>query len=269
MRLAVSTVAFPGVPPVELPGRVRALGVDGLALTVSDHGSLAADAPRNEIEAFRNACREKDVTVSAVYGYAGRGMLAEAGTRLRDIELAKRCIDLAAHLQAPLCRLFAGTSRGTDDVIDRFVEACEPVAVHAAGSGVKIGLPTHHDLAFDPVSCRRLIEGLGRHRAGIVFNGPSMELDGIDPVGALGDMIGLVEQVELKDWRRVGGHDVPVPLGSGEAKVMPVVGCLAGAGFEGWMTLHHLKQHHPELPELTAAEGGAVRSMYAASRKHG
>lgn len=267
MRLAVSTVAFPGASAGDLPRLARALGVEGLAVTVSPNGSLRPDASGAEIEAFRTACHARGVRVSAVYGYAGRGMLADAVARRDDVDLARRCLDLAARLEAPLCRLFAGVSKPTDDLIDRFVEACEPVGVHAAGLGVKIGLPTHHDFAYDAVSCRRLIDGLGRDRAGILFNGPSMELDGIDPVTALDEMYDLVEQVELKDWRRVAGHDVPVVLGTGEATVKPIMDYLAADGFDGWLTVHHLRQHHPELPELTSATTDAVRAVYAASEK--
>lgn len=264
MLLAASTVAFPGMGLADLPGNANALGIDGLAVTVSARGTMAPDVSQADIAAFRLGCLESDVHVSAVYGYAGRGLLGNAAARQGDIDLARRCLDLAAELEAPLCRLFAWTSRPTDDLIDRFVEACAPVTSHAAGLGVLIGLPTHHDLASSPASCRRLIDGLGRHRAGIIFNGPSMELDGIDPLAALGEILDLVEQVELKDWRRVDGHGVPVPLGTGEATVLPIVEHLAARRFQGWITLHHLKQHHPELPHLTAAAGEAVRAVYAA-----
>jgi len=45
----------------------------------------------------------------------------------------------------------------------------------------------HHDLAFDPRSCRRLIEGLGRANAGIIFTGANLERDGIAPLAALAE----------------------------------------------------------------------------------
>ena len=265
MRLAASTVAFPGMALADLPDCASALGLDGLAVTVSPRGSMTPDASAEDVARFRLGCRERNVHLSALYGYAGRGLLGGSAEVQNDIDLARRCLDLAEALGAPVCRVFAGTSRPTDDLIDRFIERCRPVASHAAGLGVKLGFPTHHDLAFDPASCRRLIDGLGRDRAGIIFNGPTMELDGIDPVVALGEMIGLVEQVELKDWRRSGGHEIPVPLGLGDATVMPIVEYLAAEGFEGWVTLHHLKQHHPELPDLTLAAGEAVRAAYAGS----
>ena len=267
MRLSASTVAFPGMALAVLPAHARALGVDGLAVTVSPRGAMAPDASPADLSRFRLGCREQNVQVSALYGYAGRGLLGSSAEAQDDIDLAKRCLDLTVELGAPVCRLFAGTARPTDDLIDRFIERCRPVASHAAGLGVKLGFPTHHDLAFDPASCRRLIDGLGRDRAGIIFNGPSMELDGIDPVAALGEMIGLVEQVELKDWRRNGVSDIPVPLGQGDATITPIVEYLAEEGFTGWVTLHHLKQHHPELPDLTFAAGEAIRAVYAASKR--
>lgn len=261
--ISASTVAFPGLPLAELPQRAVALGLDGIALTVSAHGSMRPDAPESEIRDFQARCRDAGIRVSALYGYAGRGMLADARALAADLDLARHCIDLGARLEAPLCRIFAGSERPTDELIDRFVEACRPAAEHAYQAGLILGFPTHHDLAFDPDSCRRLIAGLGRERAGIIFNGPSMELDGIAPVAALHSMRDLVVQLELKDWRRVGEKEIPTALGAGKAKVWPLVEALDAVAFDGWVTLHHLKQHHPELPELESGAADTVRRVAA------
>lgn len=266
MRISASTVAFPGLSLAELPARAAALGLDGLALTVAERGSLRPDASDTEIRDVQARCRDLGIRVSALYGYAGRGMLGDAVARASDLDLARRCIDLAARLEAPVCRIFAGSGRPTDDLVDRFIEACRPAAEHAARAKVVLGFPTHHDLAYDPGSCRRLVEGFGQGRAGIIFNGPSLELDGIAPVATLREMRDLVIQAELKDWRREGAQDIPVPLGEGEATVWPIVEALHATAFDGWVTLHHLKQHHPELPDLERGAAEAVRRL-AANRR--
>jgi sugar phosphate isomerase/epimerase len=190
-------------------------------------------------------------------------MLGDAVERENDLDLARRCIDLAARLEAPVCRIFAWSGRPTDALIDRFIEACRPAAEHAALAGILLGFPTHHDLASDPASCRRLVDGFGRDRAGIIFNGQSLEIDGIAPVTALRTMSDIVVQAELKDWLRAGGHHVPTPIGLGDATVWPVVEALDASGFEGWLTLHHLKQHHSELPELERGVAESIRAMAA------
>lgn len=257
--ISASTVAFPGLPLAELPQRAADLGLDGLALTVSDRGSMSPDATDEEIRGFQDRCGDLGIAISAIYGYAGRGVLAAAAARAADLDLARGCIDLAARLGAPVCRIFAGSGPPADELIDRFVEACRPAAEHAGQAGIVLGFPTHHDLAFDPASCRRLVSGLGRGRAGIILNGPSMELDGIEPVAALLEMRDIVEQVELKDWVRQGAHETPRAIGDGEATVWPIVDALTAVAFEGWMTIHHLKQHHPELPDLGPGTVAAVR----------
>lgn len=262
IRIAASTVAFPGLAITELPDRAASLGLDGVAVTVFGRGStVTADTAETEIRDFAARSRDVGVRVSAIYGYAGRAMLGGATARTADLDLARRCIDLGARLEAPLCRIFAWSGRPTNDLIDRFVEACLPIADHAASTGVMLGFPTHHDLAFDPASCRRLIAGFGRGRAGIIFNGPSMELDGIAPVTALHEMRDLVSQIEVKDWRRGRGrdHETPMPIGEGQATVWPLLETVSTIAFDGWVTLHHLKQHHPELPELERNTGEAVR----------
>lgn len=261
MRLSASSVAFPDADLAELPRAAGATGVEGLALTVGERGALRPDMPPDAVDAVRRRCWDAGLAVSAVYGYAGRRVMLDRVARAQDVDLAKRCIDLAVRLEAPICRLFASTQRGTDEEIDRFLEACTPIFDHAAASGVLLCFPTHHDLAYDAASCRRLVAGFGRSRSGIIFTGPNLELDGIAPLAALAEMSDLIEQVELKDWRRRGDDALPVAIGTGEALVWPVVEQLAVGGYRGWITLHHLRQHHPELPELDAQVSAAVRDV--------
>ncbi len=82
-------------------------------------------------------------------------------------------------------------------------------------------------------------------------------------------MIDLIESVELKDWRRVDGHEIPVLLGSGEAPVLPIGAARAPTGFPGWTTLHHLKQHQPSFPRFPRNEcydPSPLRSIARAAR---
>jgi sugar phosphate isomerase/epimerase len=263
MRIAVSTVGFPGLGLMELPGAARAAGATGLALGIGPGGPLRIDTTEAVLAEFQDRCDADGIVVSATYGYAGRALLSDPTSVRSDTDLARRCIDLAARLGASVCRIFAGTERGSDPAIDRFIEACRPAADHAAGAGLRLGFPTHHDLASDPASCRRLVEGLGRDRAGIIFTGPNIELDGIDPLAALTEMTGLVLQAEVKDWIKVDGKAHPVAIGTGEAIVWPVVEALAASGFAGWVTLHHLLQHHPEMGQLSAAVAARVGGILA------
>lgn len=233
LKISASTVAFPRTPLLELPERAAALAVEGLAMTVADNGSLQLDAADSEIAAFLTRCDDFGISVSAIYGYAGRGMLGDPAARAADIELAKRCIDLAVRMGAQVSRMFAASGPPKDDLIDRFADACRPIAEHAAQAGVILGFPTHHDLAFDPASCRRLVDGLGRRRAGIIFNGPSLEMDGFAPVRALRKMRDIVVQAELKDWERRGGAFEPQPIGLGQATVWPIVEALDELDFGG------------------------------------
>lgn len=267
MRLSASSVAFPGLDLAELPQAVIAAGVEGIAINVADRSALRPDASPETVTAFDRRCRDHGVTVSAVYSYAGRRISLGGSAREQDIDLAKRCVDLAARLEAPVCRLFASTTRGTDAAIDRFVDACTSILHHATASGVTLAFPTHHDLAYDPASCRRLVAGFGGTGASIIFTGPNLQLDGIAPLDALAEMYDLVGQVELKDWRRCGGDAVPVAIGTGEAVVWPIVEALAVSGYSGWITLHHLKQHHPELPDLDRDVAAAVQRVFAAAQK--
>jgi sugar phosphate isomerase/epimerase len=263
MRIAVSTVAFPGVALRDLPRAARAVGAEGIALGVAPGGPMAPDAPAATITGFLARCRDEAVAVSAVYGYAGRRLLLDPDAVRADAAFAKRCIDLAARLGAPVCRVFAGTAPGPYPVIDRFAEACRPIAAHAAAAGLQLGFPTHHDLASDARSCRRLIEAIGRDRAGIIFTGANLELDGIAPLDALNALDGLVVQAEIKDWRRDGLQAHPAPIGEGEATVWPLAAALAAGNFSGWVTLHHLRQHHPALPPLDPAVAARIRHVFS------
>ena len=266
MRLSASSVAFPGRDLSGLPRAAAATGVDGIAINVSERSALRPDTSAAAVVDFQQRCRTEGLAVSAVYGYAGRRLLLDSVARNEDIDLAKRSIDLAAALASPVCRMFASTGPGDAEAISRFLDACVPIFDHARSADIVVAFPTHHDLAYDPVSCRQLVERFGRPRTGIIFTGPNLELDGIEPLEALSAMAGIVEQVELKDWRRHDGHATPVPIGEGEAVVWPIVEALAQSGYAGWITLHHLKQHHPELPDLDSRVSAAVRLIAERAR---
>lgn len=269
MRLAASSVAFPGSNLSELPRAALDTGVEGLAMNISERSALRPDTSLGAAALFYRQCQDEGLAVSAIYSYAGRRVLPGDAARAEDIDLAKRCIDMAVLLEAPVCRLFASTQRGTDDQIDRFLDACRPIFDYAAATDVVLAFPTHHDLAYDSHSCRRLVAGFGRSRTGIIFTGPNLELDGIEPLAALAEMYDLVEQVELKDWRREGGHAHPAPIGMGDAIVWPIVEALALANYGGWITLNHLKQHHPDLPALDKEVSAAVRKIAVCARTDG
>ena len=266
MRLSASSVAFPGLDLSELPRAAKTSGVDGIAINVSERSAMRPDTSAALVADFKEHCEAEGLAVSAVYGYAGRRLLLDSVARDEDIDLAKRSIDLAVAVASPVCRMFASTGPGDTQAISRFLDACVPIFEHAQSAGIVLAFPTHHDLAYDAASCKQLVERFGRSRTGIIFTGPNLELDGVAPLEALRAMTGIVEQVELKDWRRHDGHATPAPIGEGEAVVWPIVEALAHSGYAGWITLHHLKQHHPELPDLDSRVSAAVRLIAERAR---
>jgi sugar phosphate isomerase/epimerase len=259
MRYSVFTLAYPGKSIEELIDLSASLGYDGIDLRIADDEHLALDAPRPRRAELLKRVRDCGIRFSALYSYLGKPLVdPESSIRAAEIDRIRALVDLANDLEAPLARIWAGTSARSEEHLDRFIAAVRPAAEYAHQAGVRIVMPNHNDLAYDAPSCRRIVEGLGRDRVGIIYDPPNIERTGLDPIAEGRDMWDCVDRVEFKDWRLRGRVVVgaeqwaPVeatPLGLGEASLTPVVELLKEKQYDGWISNLYEKRWHPELPE--------------------
>lgn len=127
---------------------------------------------------FIRSVREKAAGLGlAISGTGIRNNFAspDPAVRKADVELAKRWIDVAAKLGAPVLRLFTGAvPKGYEDrweeVADWMVPCFRECAAYAATRGVRIGIQNHADMLSTADQCLRLLKAIDHPAVGLILD---------------------------------------------------------------------------------------------------
>jgi sugar phosphate isomerase/epimerase len=251
-RISFSTIALIEHPAEKVIELAAAWGFDGIDLCVSPRGHVAHDACDRTIADLRAMSEAHGLRVAGLYGYGGRKLLGGDGAD--DQALIRAEIRLASLLGTTSLRVFAGHEGEPAENAEGFAAALRPLCQEAQARGIRIVLPNHNDLAGTASRATALFRLLGLGSAGLIFNGPTLELAGQDPLTQLDLAWPLIERIEVKDFRRDGaGRPVPVALGEGDAFLGPLLAHAVARGFRGWVTVHYLRNLYPDAEDARAA----------------
>lgn len=189
-----------------------------------------------------------DELIRSVRDKADRLGLAISGTGIRnnfaspdpavrkaDVELAKRWIDVAAKLGAPVLRLFAGAvPKGYEDrwqeVADWMVPCFRECAEYAATRGVKIGIQNHADMLSTADQCLWLLKAVNHPAVGLIIDTGSFTT--ADPY----DDIARTAHLAINWQVKVSLHGRP-PRKTDYRKVMQI---LRTSGYKGFLPVETL-----------------------------
>ncbi|MBP4140097.1 sugar phosphate isomerase/epimerase family protein [Flavobacterium geliluteum] len=99
----------------------------------------------------------------------------DPAVRAADVELAKKWIEVASKLHAPVLRLFAGEiPKGYEDRWDEvaswMIECYKECASHGEKYGVKIGIQNHGDMLQTADQCLKVLKGVDSKWAGLIVD---------------------------------------------------------------------------------------------------
>lgn len=99
----------------------------------------------------------------------------DPAVRAADVELAKKWIEVASKLHAPVLRLFAGEiPKGYEDRWDEvaswMIECYKQCAAHGEKYGVKIGIQNHGDMLQTADQCLKILKGVDSKWAGLIVD---------------------------------------------------------------------------------------------------
>jgi sugar phosphate isomerase/epimerase len=251
-RVSFSTIALIEHPVESVIELAAGWGFDGIDLCVSPRGHIASDACDRTVADLRRRADAYGLRIAGLYGYGGRRLIgAECAGDEALIRAEIRC---AALLGATSVRVFAGHEGEAAENAAGFAAALRPLCAEAQGRGIRIVLPNHNDLAGTASRAAVLFRLLGHGSAGLIFNGPTLELAHHDPLAEMELAWPLIDRIELKDFRRdAAGRPIPVALGEGEASLRPLLARLAARNFGGWITIHYLRNLYPDAEDAREA----------------
>ncbi len=219
------------------------LGLDGADVSAAHVTDRSAPA----LDDLGAAAADEGVVIGMLVTYTDFTQPSARGRSLQADDL-RRWIDAAARLGTPYVRVTAGQAHpdvSESEGIEAAVAGLTGCLDHAAGAGVQLLYENHVRGSIWPLQdftqpAARFLEVARRTahtRLGILFDTANqLALDDADPLAVFEAVQPRIRAVHLSDIRRRGAFE-PAPIGRGVAPILPVLGRLVAAGFDGWISL--------------------------------
>jgi sugar phosphate isomerase/epimerase len=206
--------------------------------------------------------RARDLRVSCL-GSSAQLHHREAADRGRQMDEARRFIDLAAKLQAPYVRVF-GDKYLPDEpktaLVERVSSGLRELAAHAKGSGVEVIIESHGEVT-DSATLKAILTAAGAGAALLWDAHHTVVASKETPADTYRELGAWVRHTHLKDSRPQGTTVRYVLTGDGTVPVRETVKVLAGAGYKGYYSFEWEKKWHPEIEEPEIAIPHFARMM--------
>ena len=195
----------------------------------------------------------------------------DAAKRARQMDEAKRFIELAHQLRAPYVRVFPNQMVKGEDrktTIDRIIAGLRELGEQAKGSDVTIIVESHGEFVTSP-PLLEIIRGADHPNVAFLWDAHHTCVAGESPAETFRQLGRYVRHTHLKDSRAPKGDEKDrryVLTGSGEVPVKETVKVLAAGGYSGYYSFEWEKKWHPEIeePEVAIPHYAKVMRQYLA-----
>jgi len=199
-----------------------------------------------------------------------------AAARERRVDFYRRCIDLAADLDARVVSLWAGAApEGTDGtlddrpdhpLVDRLAEGLDSVLRHARGAGVRIAFEPEPGMFVErPAGFEALVGRMGHagQDLGMTLDLGHCAVTSDLPVRSVVDRFAdRLIHVHVADCP-AGVHQ-HLPLGEGDLDLVEALGALVDVGFDGVAAVELSRDGHRAPDALAASFEALTRALTSA-----
>lgn len=252
MKLAFSTLAFPGRPLAEVAAAGRSYGYDGIELRLVDGELIDPGMEAAERERVKKAVDQAGLPVVAV----------DSSIRLTDEDpgpVIASFLELANAWEAPVVRVFGGNlpeePAARSERLRAAARVLEAAAPLAERLGVGIGLETHDSFSAS-ATVAEVLALVPSPVVGAVWDSHHPHRMGETPEQIYGNFGERILLAQVKDARRSEEQDSGwqlVLLGEGEVPVREMLELLVRHGYPGWVSVEWEKRWHPEIEEPEVA----------------
>ncbi|MFP3992264.1 sugar phosphate isomerase/epimerase family protein [Streptomyces sp. E11-3] len=252
MKLAFSTLGMPGLPIPDVVRLAASHGYHGVELRAHSeepvHPGIGPDERADVAAEFKAG----GIEILGIAGYARVAAPGEDGPVLAEI---RALAELAHDLGAPNVRVFPGAA-DTQSAADADATAArrlEAAAEYATGLGVRILLETH-DSHRTGAAAARVLDQVGRHGAGALWDVMHTWLGGEQPSASYAALAPHLGYVQVKDIASAE-DTTPLPLGTGVLPLTECVELLSRAGWDGWLCWEYEKRWYEAAAPLEGLLG--------------
>lgn len=183
----------------------------------------------------------------------------EGPERTKNLDEAKRFIDLAHEIECPCIRVFPnefpkGQEKST--TLDLMSGGLLTLAQYAEGSNVSVLIESHGDLVHSE-DLELVMRSAEHKHAGMIWDVVNMWSVTQEPVAQVFERLGkYIRHTHIKD-AKISGKDVNyVFLGQGDVPIFEAIDLLVKNKYSGYYSFEWEKMWHPDLPapELALAD---------------
>jgi sugar phosphate isomerase/epimerase len=265
IKIACSTLACPDWPLGTILERLAAYGYDAV-----DFRGLGDEMAIYRLEAFSSgaaATAEKiaraGLAVSA-FSSGARMFQPDPGKAAEHLAEVVEYARLCGAFGAPVVRVFGGAVGRAPHAraVETSVAALRRMA-DAVGPDVTLAVETHDDW-IHTAALAEVVGGADRPNVGVLWDlHHPYRMAGESPRQSYDNIGAMTVATHVKDSRPTGDgeHEYCLPGQGGDVPLAEMVALLAGAGYDGYLTLEWEKKWHPEIADPDVALPAYARFM--------
>jgi sugar phosphate isomerase/epimerase len=181
----------------------------------------------------------------------------EADKKTKNIDTAKRYIDLALQLGCPYVRVFPDKfpkEKSKEFALETIKGNYETLIDHCKGSKVKVLLDAHGDLVASN-DLKNILDKVNINHSGMIWDFFNMHLKTKESPQKMYDTLKpYIEIVQLKDGIFEPNYKYKYTLtGEGEIPISEILRIIDKGKYNGFVSFEWEKRWHPELPDPEVA----------------
>lgn len=186
--------------------------------------------------------------------------------REKNIDEAKRYIDLAQQLGSPYIRVFPNKLPKDDtrtEVIDLIIEGLKALGDYAKNSNVTVLMETHGDVVYT-TDLLKIMQTVNHEKVALIWDIANMwTITKESPNEVYNKLKPYIRHTHIKDATLDGSKINYVLIGKGEVPIFEAIDLLRKDGYKGYYSFEWEKLWHPELMEPEIAFADYAKTMKA------
>ncbi len=188
----------------------------------------------------------------------------EATERKKQLDDAKKFIDLAHQIDCPYIRVFPNNlpkNQEKNATIDLITKGLIELGGYAKGSNVTVLMETHGDLVQSSDVLNIMKQAAGSN-TGLIWDVTNMWSVTKEPPSVVYERLKpYIRHTHIKDAKLVNEKIEYCFLGKGEVPIFEAIDLLAKGGYEGYFSFEWEKLWHPELADPATAIADYAEAM--------
>ena len=267
--LSFSTLGCPDWDFTQVVNFAAANGYSGIELRgIKRQIDLLQSPAFNSADAIKNSMqllKEKKLRIVDL-GSSAAMHHAKKEERTKNLDDAKRYIDLAEKLDCPYVRVFPNDLPKDDTrnaVMELIINGLQQLGDYAKGSKVTVLMESHGDVVRT-ADLQKIMDAVANEHVGLVWDITNMwTITKEAPADVYAQLKSYIRHTHIKDAKLTGDKIDYVLLGKGDTPIFDAIDILYKDGYKGYYSFEWEKLWHPEIAEPEVALADYPKAMKA------